>query len=62
MCGGASIAIENGNLLMQETLVMTSAYTRMSVWTRREVRTKFTELFSWLNINQFTYRPPMEAT
>ena len=26
--GGASIAIENGNLLMQENLVMTSAYTR----------------------------------
>ena len=25
--GGASIAIENGNLLMQENLVMTSAYT-----------------------------------
>ena len=34
--GGASIAIENGNLLMQENLVMTSAYTRMSVWTGRE--------------------------
>ena len=34
---GASIAIENGYLLMQENLVMTSAYTRMSVWTGREV-------------------------
>ena len=35
--GGASIAIENGNLLMQENLVTTSVYTRMSVWTGREV-------------------------
>lgn len=58
--GGAPLLREIGNLLMQENLVMTSAYTRMSVWTGREVLS-WPSCFSWLNINQFTCKRPVEA-